>query len=411
MSDMLRPGGNRRAPQSVVAARVLLVDDDERTLRAMSAQLKRPENSIRTASSGLDALAVAREWRPDVILLDVMMPGVDGFEVCRRLRAEPEISDCRVFFASALDDRDSRLEGFEAGADDFLTKPLDREETLIRIEGIAKINRHRALIMRHRALSTLEQAYAMPPSVAHGLTREELGRAYDMAVGSLELFVQPIVEIGPDGQERIIAQEALMRTRRGELLPDPLSLLAAAARLDRLAEVGRTVRRLATKLFEDLPADQLLFVNTSSSELLDESFYDPTLPLAAHAHRVVLELTEREPLEKLPDVRARVALLRQHGFRFAVDDLGGGYSSLNTLAVLEPEFVKLDRVLVQGVADGSIRGKIIGSIVGLCSDLGVRLIAEGVETASERDALAKLGCRLQQGYHFARPQALLPEEL
>lgn len=389
--------------RQMVSARVLLVDDDARTLRAMTAQLRGQGNIIRSVSSGLDALAMARDWAPDVVLLDVMMPGIDGFEVCRRLRADPEIVECRVFFVTALDGREHRLEGFAAGADDFLTKPLDREEILTRIAGIAKINRYRALTLEHRDFVTLTNSYAMPLSVGAGLTPDELGEAYDQAISGLRLFVQPIMALGDDGAMRIFAQEALMRTQPGGILEGPLAVLAAAARLARLIALGRSVRLLATRLAEDLPAEVLLFVNTSSRELLDESFYDSELPLAAHAHRVVLELTEREPIEGLNDVRRRVAQLRERGFRFAVDDLGAGYSSLNTLAVIEPEFVKLDRVLVQGVVAGSARAKIITSILGLCTDLGVRVIAEGVETAEERRTLEQMGCRLQQGYFFAHP--------
>ncbi|MGK0358054.1 MAG: EAL domain-containing protein (putative c-di-GMP-specific phosphodiesterase class I) [Bradymonadia bacterium] len=386
-----------------VSARVLLVDDDARTLRAMTAQLRGQGNIVRSVSSGLDALAVARDWAPDVVLLDVMMPGIDGFEVCRRLRADPEISECRVFFVTALDGREHRLEGFAAGADDFLTKPLDREEILTRIASIAKINRYRALTLQHRDSVALTNSYAMPISVADGLTQDELGQAYDQAISGLRLFVQPIMALEGDGAPRIFGQEALMRTQPGGVLEGPLAVLAAAARLARIIALGRSVRSLATRLAEDLPAEVLLFVNTSSRELLDESFYHRELPLAAHAHRIVLELTEREPIEGLNDVRRRVAQLRDRGFRFAVDDLGAGYSSLNTLAVIEPEFVKLDRLLVRGVVAESGRGKIITSILRLCDDLGVRVIAEGVETAEERRTLEQMGCRLQQGYFFAHP--------
>jgi putative two-component system response regulator len=78
---------------------------------------------------------------PDLILLDVMMPGMDGFEVCRRLRADSVLGEVPILMITALDDRSSRLQGIQAGADDFITKPIDSVELLARVQGITRLNR------------------------------------------------------------------------------------------------------------------------------------------------------------------------------------------------------------------------------------------------------------------------------
>ena len=379
------------------------MDDDPASIQTATGLLTGVSNSIRTASSGAEALAVAREWLPDLIFLDVMMPGVDGFEVCRRLRADPEIGDTRVFLLTALDDSASRLEGFMAGADAFITKPLNRREALARIQGVARLNRYRALIREHNSVRQITDRYVMPGSVPATLLPAEIGAALPRALEGLRLVFQPIFAVGDPGTTpRIFANEALMRSRE-PLLPDPPAVLAAAVRLGVLAEVGRRVRTLAAEALKASPTAGLLFVNLTAADLRDERFFGDDEVLLPYAERVVLEITEREPLEELRGAQDRVSKLRDRGFRFAVDDLGGGYASLNSLAVIEPEFVKIDRLLVRSVETEVPRQKIISHVLALCRDLGMAAIAEGAETAAEGAKLAALGATLIQGYHFARP--------
>jgi EAL domain-containing protein (putative c-di-GMP-specific phosphodiesterase class I) len=107
-------------------------------------------------------------------------------------------------------------------------------------------------------------------------------------------------------------------------------------------------------------------------------------------------------------LKTRIARLRGLGFRIAVDDLGAGYAGLSTFALLEPEFVKLDMSLVRDIQGAPTKRSLVKAMIEVCRDLEVSLIAEGVETALERDALAELGCTLMQGYFFARPGPPFP---
>jgi EAL domain-containing protein (putative c-di-GMP-specific phosphodiesterase class I) len=123
---------------------------------------------------------------------------------------------------------------------------------------------------------------------------------------------------------------------------------------------------------------------------------------------VVLEITERSSLDRVADLPSKVALLREIGFRIAVDDLGAGYAGLTSLALLEPEIVKLDMTLVRDVHQSPTRQKLIRSMTSLCRDMGMLVVAEGVETLAEREALRELGCDLLQGYLFAKPGKPFP---
>src|SRR5262249_10274375 len=152
-----------------------------------------------------------------------------------------------------------------------------------------------------------------------------------------------------------------------------------------------------------------LFVNLHTMDLLDEDLLSPDSPLSRIANRVVLEITERASLDGVKDVRSRIAALREMGFRIAIDDFGAGYAGLASFALLEPEIVKLDIMLVGDIHVNATKQKLVKSMAELCKDMGIMVVGEGVETAEVRDALVALGCDLLQGYFFARPGTPFPE--
>jgi len=125
---------------------ILIVDDTETGREILEALLHSPDYQLLFAVNGFDALEKAAVTLPDLILLDVMMPGMDGFEVCRRLRADSRLAEIPIILVTALDDRNSRLRGIEAGADDFVTKPFDHAELRARVRTITRLNRYRRLL-------------------------------------------------------------------------------------------------------------------------------------------------------------------------------------------------------------------------------------------------------------------------
>jgi two-component system OmpR family response regulator len=123
-------------PQSDVKHRVLVVDDEEFITDLLSTSLRFLDFDVETASSGYAALDAASSFRPDLVLLDVTMPDIDGFEVCRRLRSDGE--QVPVIFLTARDTRDDMLSGFTKGGDDYVTKPFSLEEVVARMRAVLR---------------------------------------------------------------------------------------------------------------------------------------------------------------------------------------------------------------------------------------------------------------------------------
>ncbi len=116
--------------------RVLIADDNQQNAELLEAHLDGTGYETRITANGDETLRAAAEWRPDVVLLDVMMPKMSGFEVCKRLRADPATKDVAVLMVTALDQSTDVERAVEAGTDDFLTKPINKTELLLRVRAL-----------------------------------------------------------------------------------------------------------------------------------------------------------------------------------------------------------------------------------------------------------------------------------
>jgi putative two-component system response regulator len=132
--------------------RILLVDDEENNLKLLSRWLKPLGYIIELASNGEEAVQKARESRPDLIILDIMMPVMDGYEACRILRTDPKTKNIPVIMITALSDRESRLKGLSVAANDFLSKPIDQSELIIRVKNLLKIKAFDDFMLRHNQI-------------------------------------------------------------------------------------------------------------------------------------------------------------------------------------------------------------------------------------------------------------------
>ena len=121
--------------------KILLVEDRAEALELLEAYLSDSPYELRMASNGEEALRISQDWHPDVALLDVMMPRMSGYEVCRRLRADPATRDVGVIMVTALDQASDVDRALEVGTDDFLTKPVHRAELIARIEALLETRR------------------------------------------------------------------------------------------------------------------------------------------------------------------------------------------------------------------------------------------------------------------------------
>src|SRR5437899_1382314 len=134
--------------------RVLIADDNPQGVDLLEAYLSDFDYEIQTAADGEETLRKVREWQPDLILLDIMMPKISGFEVCKRLRADPATRDIAVLMITALDQGSDIERAVEAGTDDFLTKPINKSELLLRVRSLLKSRQNQREL--ERALAYIE---------------------------------------------------------------------------------------------------------------------------------------------------------------------------------------------------------------------------------------------------------------
>jgi DNA-binding response OmpR family regulator len=164
---------------------VLIVDDNITGRMALEALLLREGYRLETAASGPEALEKAAAILPDLMLLDVMMPDMDGMEVCRRLRANPHLAEMPIVMVTALSDDESRVQGIEAGADDFISKPFSTAELRARVRTITRLNRYRRLAaereqrqqaeaITHRQLERLASLHAIDMDITTHLDLSSL---------------------------------------------------------------------------------------------------------------------------------------------------------------------------------------------------------------------------------------------
>lgn len=119
-------------------ATILVIDDDELVSRTLQRTLKLYDYQVMVANSGPEGLQLARRHRPDLFVLDIMMPGMDGYQVCRQIRGDPLLADLPVLFLTARGKDEDKIEGFRAGADDYLSKPFNMEELQLRVKAILR---------------------------------------------------------------------------------------------------------------------------------------------------------------------------------------------------------------------------------------------------------------------------------
>ncbi|MFZ5476532.1 MAG: EAL domain-containing protein [Myxococcota bacterium] len=372
-----------------ITGRVLVADDDDGVRRLVVRSLRRVGHDVVEATDGTEAIGLLARERFDAVLSDIVMPGADGLEVLRVARRTD--LDVPVLLMTGDPSLATAIRAIEFGAVSYLVKPFEPGalETevgrALRLHGFARLKR-RAMEIAGKEGGQLAD-------------RASLEVRLQSALDTMWPAFQPLVDVVG---RRVFAYEALMRTEE-RALPRPPDVLEAADRIGRLEDVGRVMRHRVALAAARLPQETLLFVNLHPRDLLDEELYLADAPLAAMAGRVVFEITERAALDGIGDVARCTKALRDLGYRVAVDDLGAGFAGLTSLVLLEPEIVKLDMTLIRGVDRDATRQHVIRAMVGLAGEMGLKVIAEGVETDGEGDALVSLGCALHQGWRYGKP--------
>ncbi|HEX4341035.1 MAG TPA: EAL domain-containing protein [Polyangiaceae bacterium] len=388
-------GATEPCPAPQQGARVLVADDEPGILKMVSRILTGAGFEVIPASNGREAARLLARETFDAVLTDVSMPEMTGVELLRAARATD--LDVPILLMTGAPDIESATEAVRQGACDYISKPflpIALERSVRRAVDLSLLARARREAMRILG--------NMHPGAGD---RAGLEVTFARALKSMWMAYQPITNASTG---EIFGYEALLRSQEPSL-PNPGAVLEAAERLGRLDDLGRTIRDKAHQPLADAPAGAALFINLHPRDLADPTLTSSASPLASVAPRVVLEITERASLDDIPDVREIVSDLRAMGFRIALDDLGAGYAGLTSFALLEPEFVKLDMSLIRDIHQSPVKQKLVRSMTELCKDMGVTVIAEGIEREEERDSIVDLDCDLLQGYFVGRPGPAFPE--
>ena len=203
--------------ENTVGSLVLIVDDEYIGRETLQSVLEGEGYQLEMAENGFQAIEKAKQLLPDVILLDVMMPGMTGFEVCQRIRTDPQIAEIPIIILTALDDRESLLNALKAGADDFISKPFDRYELRARLLGITRLNRYQKLLQER---AKLREANAQLLN-AYEATIEGLSHALDLRDRETEGHSRRVTEVTVKlAQALDINEDEITHIRRGALLHD-----------------------------------------------------------------------------------------------------------------------------------------------------------------------------------------------
>jgi EAL domain-containing protein (putative c-di-GMP-specific phosphodiesterase class I) len=381
----------------------VLIADDEPELRVALAELLSHEDGLELVGSAGDAeeaIVLATECRPHVALVDVKMPAGGGPRAARGiLRASPET---RVIALSAFEDRQTVLEMIRAGAVGYLAKGTAGE---IIVHSIAQVARG----------GTSLSAGAMDDVVrelSSQLRREEIElegrvarveRIRRFASGrGLSIVFQPILDLRTRalvGMEALARFDALLHRR-------PDEWFAEAHELELGVELELAALRKAVAALPRMPElldGPYLSVNCSHRAAMSE---DVALLLAPHAARVVVEITEHERVEDYALLAQALERLRSEGARIAIDDAGAGFASLRHTLQIAPDMVKVDISLTRDIDKDRAKRALASALISFADEMGMQIIAEGIETKAELDTLMELGVAFGQGFYLAKPAPL-----
>ncbi len=227
-----------------------------------------------------------------------------------------------------------------------------------------------------------------------------------LAEGRLRTHFQPIIDArAPD---QIIAQECLLRgvDSEGELI-SPGALFGAAKQAGLLFQLDLAARRKAVQSIAEHKLTSLAFINFTPTSIYDpatclRSTVAAVQELGLSPNQIVFEIIETEHAEENL-LRSILAVYRSAGFKVAIDDFGAGYSSMNLILALRPDYLKLDMELIRGINKDPYKSELASSLLETARNLSILTIAEGVETKEEWEWVRDHGADLVQGYYFARP--------
>ncbi|HJR18739.1 MAG TPA: EAL domain-containing protein, partial [Actinomycetota bacterium] len=371
----------------------VMVADDEAVIRDTLAELVASDPALELVGSARnadEAIAVAEATHPDVALVDVRMPGGGGMRVADVVHSS--LPKTRVLALTVAADRTTVVHMLESGAVGYLVKGTAPTEIVASIVRAA----------RGQPSISPDVMTGLVKGLAEQLQREEsetieLQARTALITAAMEgdgrsIVYQPIVELE---DHSVVGMEALSRFNDTESDWTVDRWFAVAAEIGLGAEMELACARSALSDLYMIPLDRFICVNLSHRAAESEGLLE--LLDAVDADRVVVELTEHEAVEDYDRLMAAVARVRDRGARVAIDDAGAGFASLRHILRIEPDIIKLDISLTRDVDAHRPQRALAAALVSFADELGMSVIAEGVERQEEQDTLIELGVRLGQG--------------
>ncbi len=363
---------------------ILIIDDEQDFLDLIRFYLESANFRVETASTPEEGLQKTH-LKPDIIILDLTLPGMSGHEVCKRIKENKSLSSIPVIMLTSQTKTVDKVEAFNLGVADYIGKHFSFEEILVRIKAALRLNRPELSILavKERNNKILE-----------------LRKIIDER--DLKTLYQPIVTLAT---RKPIGYEALTRGPAGSFLENAINLFTFASEENMFAELDQVCMTLAVKRAGFLSEDSTLFLNVDPTILNNDYFKNFEFLKDSHIKpsQICIEITERTCIRNFTKTAVDLTYFKSKGLRVAIDDVGEGYASLKSVAELTPEFIKADMSLVRDIDKDNVKLTLVQVISELAKKINSHVIAEGIETEEEYNAILSLGVEYGQGYLFARP--------
>jgi len=379
---MLKTASNKK--------KILLVDDDRSATDTLAMLFETRGYDVTVANSGEEALQKVSS-STDLILLDIILPDLEGFQVCRKLKENSETSHISIIILTGRVLTKDIVEGLYLGADDYLTKPFEYEELVARMEAVM---RRSPFLNRQSSVSNGEEDVVL-----------ELRQIIDDEL--ITPYFQPIFLFEPF---ELFGFETLSRPQTDSMLSAPELLFKAAIQYGVYQDIELLVWKKAIGYIAQHLDGKKLFLNCNPY-LVEGSKFEAIKSLFDESNikieDVYLEITERSAVTNFKAFYQNLHAFRNYGFNFAIDDVGGGYASLESIVRTRPEVVKIDRHIVNELKNDALRRSVVKFIVALCREHNILSIAEGIETLEDYKAVKDLGVDAGQGYFFRKPESYI----
>jgi EAL domain-containing protein (putative c-di-GMP-specific phosphodiesterase class I)/CheY-like chemotaxis protein len=365
---------------------VLIVDDEPAISQLLTIILGSHGYATKVAVTGKEALECISP-SIDLVLLDMVLPDSEGINICQQIKANEKTKDIPIIVISGKQNKSDRIKSLYMGAEDYISKPFEPEELFARMD-----------VALRRNSGKLDENGASQQQ----RTATELKRIIDEE--SIKVRFQPIYFLKP---MRLLGLEMLSRPQTTSSMLNPEVFFSAALKHGVYYEVEMIGWRKALKFAsESFSGQEKLFLNCDPHLVESDKFKNVKQTFSGFgmsSNEIFLEITERSAVIAFDVFYERLREYRHDGFKIAVDDLGAGYSSLESIIEIRPEAIKLDKHIVNGVHKDTYKNSIIKLFVAFCRENGIICVAEGIETKQDFDALIDLGVDAGQGYYLCSP--------